>query len=145
MEKNWFKLLRELLIQEPLHLKCKKKAHVPDNDAPIWDFGWHYDVWGEGKHKGKIIAFKQTGVAYVFRDKDLDLIHGNSGTSHKEIGRGQNFHPASYDPKGSSTTIGNWSTGCVVVQSAKDYYQMYNEVVNSGQTVLTFCVISGDI
>ena len=126
-------------------LLMQKKANVPINGAPVWDFGWHYNVWKTGRHRKKINAFTQAGVAYVLRDKDRDLIPGNSGTSHKEMGNGLNFHPASYQPNGSSKTIGTWSTGCIVVQSATDYYQIYNEIVTSGQQWLTFCVISGEI
>jgi hypothetical protein len=113
--------------------------------APIWDFGWHYQVWKKGIHKHKIKAFTQVGAAYVRRDTNKDLMPGNSGKVHSESGMGLNFHPASYNPNGSSKEIGEWSAGCVVAQSATDYYQIYNKIINSGQVTLTFCVISGDI
>ena len=90
-------------------------------------------------------AFNHQGVAYIIRDNNKDTIPGNSGHAQQERGKGLNFHPASYHPNGSEDTIGTWSTGCIVVQSATDYYQIYNEIVTSGQQWLTFCVISGDI
>ncbi|WP_052689369.1 LysM peptidoglycan-binding domain-containing protein [Acinetobacter brisouii] len=113
--------------------------------SPVWDFGWHYKVWKQGKHKNKINAFVQVGSAYIIRDTNRDTIPGNSGVSKIEIGKGLNFHPASYKANGSANVIGTWSTGCVVVQSATEYYSIYNLIVSSGQNILTFCVISGDI
>lgn len=113
--------------------------------SPVWDFGWHYGVWSKGRHRGKIDAFAHTGVAYINRDTNRNNVPDNSGTSRPETGKGLNFHPASYTPTGSSSTIGTWSTGCVVVQSATDYYQIFNTIIKSGQNKLTFCVVAGDI
>ena len=97
------------------------KYNTAKTGSPIWDLGWHYKVWSKGRHKKKIDAFTQTGVAYIIRDTDKDSIPGNSGISNKETGKGLNFHPASYKPTGLSKTIGTWSTGCVVVQRATEY------------------------
>ncbi|MBE0443515.1 hypothetical protein EI164_16000 [Psychrobacter sp. FME13] len=113
--------------------------------SPVWDFGWHYGVWSKGRHRGRIDAFAHTGVAYINRDTNRNNVPDNSGASRPETGKGLNFHPASYTPTGSSSTIGTWSTGCVVVQSATDYYQIFNTIIKSGQKKLTFCVVAGDI
>ena len=113
--------------------------------SPVWDFGWHYGVWSKGRHRGRIDAFAHTGVAYINRDTNRNNVPDNSGASRPETGKGLNFHPASYTPTGSSSTIGTWSTGCVVVQSATDYYQIFNTIIKSGQNKLTFCVVAGDI
>ena len=113
--------------------------------SPVWDFGWHYGVWSKGRHRGRIDAFAHTGVAYINRDTNRNNMPDNFGASRPETGKGLNFHPASYTPTGSSSTIGTWSTGCVVVQSATDYYQIFNTIIKSGQNKLTFCVVAGDI
>lgn len=125
-------------------LLMKAKAKVPVAGAPVWDYGWHYSVWGQGLHRKKIKAFVQVGTARVLRDSDKDSVPGNSGSPHDERGRGLNFHPASYTG-GTASTIGTWSTGCVVVKSAHDYYLIYNQIVDSGQRRLSFCVILGNV
>lgn len=77
-------LTKTILLVQP-------KAQVPQAGAPVWDFGWHYNVWSKGRHRKKIDAFVQSGVAHVFRDNNQDNVPGNSGRSHPETGRGLIF------------------------------------------------------
>lgn len=155
---NKFDDLIHLMLGEKLIKSVKGTTHPgvqsltnPDaynsagTGSPVWDFGWHYGVWSKGRHRRRIDAFAHTGVAYINRDTNRNNVPDNSGASRPETGKGLNFHPASYTPTGSSSTIGTWSTGCVVVQSATDYYQIFNTIIKSGQNKLTFCVVAGDI
>lgn len=128
-------------------LHMTKRSHTPNTGVAVLDWGWHYDIWKKGRHhptRQNIKAFTQKGSVRIFRDNNKDDIPANSGTPHLESGNGINFHPASYTGD-SAKRIDTWSVGCVVAQSAVDYYSIYNKIVDSGQSILSLCVIDGNI
>ena len=122
-------------------LRMESIAHAPSEGAPVVDWGWNYDIWERGRHKPntKNIKVFVQGLRKIrlIRDHDKDLIPANSGVAREQTGKGINSHPASYKAKGAAkaTKIGTWSTGCIVVRSATDYYDIYHKVVDSGQKV----------
>lgn len=102
---------------------------------------WHYDIWKEGLHKGKMRAFTQSKSTYYYRDNDQDnnveeydnAYFGNAGL---------NFHTVSYNKVKNFIlkAIGQWSVGCVVCNNLDDYYKII-ESKPKEQTNVSLCII----
>lgn len=104
---------------------------------------WHNDMWEIGKHKGRMDALVQRGIAVGYRDGDLD---GKS----EEIGPkksgyyGINFHGNNYDrlSKVINWFIGGWSAGCQVCNDVQEYYKWIDMIKKSGQKKVSYCLLN---
>lgn len=103
---------------------------------------WHYNIWMNGKHNGKMKALVQYGAKVVgYRDNN------NNGKS-EEIGKqhsgwyGINFHLNSYSVLRGVVGwfIGGWSAGCQVCNNATDYYKIINLVKD--QKTVSYCLLN---
>lgn len=80
--------------------------------------GQYRSGWQLGRHKDKYDALVPARPLPVYRDRDRDGKPDKSGPV--DLGWfGTNIHRASAN--GESTTVDQWSAGCIVVASAKDF------------------------
>lgn len=100
---------------------------------------WYYDLWKQGRHKGKMKALVQNTKIKVYRDNNMDDKNDESGDIH--IGYyGINFHTVTYRMIDYIRNfIGAWSVGCMTPNKTKDYYKLLKFVYT--QRTTTFCLI----
>jgi len=101
---------------------------------------WHYDLWKNGKHRGKMDELVQNTAVIGFRD-------ANKNKFSEEVGNvvsgwyGINFHASTYNycNKIATKFIGLWSAGCQVVNDR----QKYNEIIKlvKNQKTISYCLI----
>ena len=104
---------------------------------------WYYDLWANGKHKGKMDALVQVSPCKYYRDSNKDDKSDESGEIREDI-IGLNFHTATYlarnfAQKFLAKLIGKWSVGCPVVSSGYDYYRIIDYVCT--QRRISYCLI----
>jgi len=101
---------------------------------------WHYDVWEQGLHKGKMRCLKQIGPMYYTRDNDKDDKSEESGVLYRAI-IGINFHGVDYKKfsKKVTTDINGWSYGCQVVNNMPKYYKILDTI--GEQKTVSFCLL----
>ena len=81
--------------------------------------GQYRGCWQIGLHNGKYEALVQKKPVSVYRDGNKDLIYD---LDPKKIDKGVfgiNIHRS--NPYGESATVDNWSAGCQVFASSKDF------------------------
>lgn len=80
--------------------------------------GQYRGGWRLGRHKDKYDALVPAKPLPVYRDRDRDGKPDKGGPI--DVGmHGTNIHRASAN--GESTTVDQWSAGCIVVAAAKDF------------------------
>lgn len=104
---------------------------------------WYYDLWANGKHKGKMDALVQVASCKYYRDSNKDEKSDESGYVYEGI-IGLNFHTASYLSKSAAQKliallIGKWSVGCQVASSGYDYYRILDYVFR--QKRISYCLL----
>lgn len=81
--------------------------------------GQYRGCWEIGKHNGKYDALVQKKAVKVYRDKNKDLVYDMDPKKVDNGVFGINIHRSSQ--YGTSTSVDNWSAGCQVFASAKDF------------------------
>lgn len=102
---------------------------------------WQYDVWKNGRHRGKMDCLVQNKEIIGYRDGNLNMLSEEVGMLHKGF-YGINFHTVSYTKVKNFILkyIGRWSVGCVVVNNVEKYYRILNRFKK--QETVTMCMIT---
>lgn len=106
-------------------------------------FGQHKDAWKLGDHKGQY-ALVQCAPLKVHRDANEDGLRTSDAV---DIGFfGLNQHTTGRAASASvPLSIGHWSAGCLVGQSAATHYNLFMPVLKwSGNKTFDTAVIAGD-
>ena len=106
------------ITTEPGRYYMKEKLLNPKGTAILVP-GQYRGCWQIGLHNGKYEALVQKKPVSVYRDGNKDLIYD---LDPKKIDKGVfgiNIHRS--NPYGESATIDNWSAGCQVFASSKDF------------------------
>lgn len=124
---------------KPSLRKLGRSAHSDGSFIMRSDM-WHYDLWKNGKHKGRMDALVQNRPVIGFRDNNLDGKSQERGKMYSGF-FGINFHASTYNyfDKIIKKIIGGWSYGCQVVNDR----QKYNEIISmcKKQKTISYCLL----
>jgi hypothetical protein len=94
-----------------------------------------YDSHKRGLHRGKAAYVQVKGFPY-HRDKNRDHKADEVGTVYKDV-IGANVHRAGTN----STTIYNWSAGCLVTANLQKFLDFLAYMKKQGDPLLTVCIL----